>query len=80
MKVVIALVVALCMGCASSSGSIDIEAGISTPIFPDPIGEDGTPIVTLEGDIVSMPLWYWEEVARYAIEADSAFKAIRGDK
>lgn len=45
-----------------------------TPKFPDPVDENGNFIVTLEGDSVSMPLWYWLKITSYAIDVDAYCK------
>lgn len=37
--------------------------------FPNPI-VDGEPVVTFDGETVSMPLWYWLAITEYVIEVE----------
>ena len=40
------------------------------PQFPDPYDTEGNLIVTYDvnTDKVSMPLWYWKKIVRYAVD------------
>ena len=40
------------------------------PEFPQPYDTEGNLIVTYDvtTDIVSMPLWYWKKIVRYAVD------------
>jgi hypothetical protein len=38
------------------------------PEFPDPVGEDGSAVPALEGDRVTVPLWYWLKITEYVVD------------
>lgn len=40
------------------------------PQFPEPYDTEGNLIVSYDvtTDIVSMPLWYWKKIVRYAVD------------
>lgn len=67
------------INCATSqkkenSGTVDIYI----PSFPDPADKDGKPVVRLNqmGDSVIVPLWYWNEIVRYASDVEAAAQAL----
>jgi hypothetical protein len=39
-------------------------------LFPDPVGPDGAAVPVLEGDRVTVPLWYWLKIAEYAADVE----------
>lgn len=39
--------------------------------FPRPYDEDGNAVVMLDGDTVSMPLWYWLKITDYVIDTEA---------
>lgn len=49
--------------------AIQIEA-----VFPSPYDENGSQIVTLEGDTVKMPLWYWLKITEFAVDVETNLK------
>lgn len=42
------------------------ELNLNFPEFPDPYNEEGIPIVSIEDNVVSMPLYYWLNIVDYA--------------
>lgn len=40
-------------------------------VFPSPFDQNGNAIVKLEGDTVTMPLWYWLKITEYVIDVES---------
>lgn len=51
---------------AQEQKTIQIEAQ-----FPNPFDQNGNAIVKLEGDTVTMPLWYWLKITEYVIDVES---------
>lgn len=39
--------------------------------FPSPYDENGNAIVTINNDVVSMPLWYWLKITEYVIDVET---------
>lgn len=39
--------------------------------FPNPYDENGSAIVSLDGETVSMPLWYWLKITEYVIDVET---------
>lgn len=39
--------------------------------FPNPYDENGNAIVTINGEVVSMPLWYWLKITEYVIDVET---------
>lgn len=39
--------------------------------FPNPYDENGNAIVSLDGETVSMPLWYWLKITEYVIDVET---------
>ena len=39
--------------------------------FPNPFDENGNAIVSLNGETVSMPLWYWIKITEYVIDVET---------
>lgn len=50
------------------------------PSFPSPM-KDGQAVVILniEDNIVSMPYWYWQSIATYAIDTEAAIERLKID-
>jgi hypothetical protein len=69
------LILVLLSGCCTTSPSPDpIYVEVSTPLvltfptFPDPIDKAGNVLVTETGGVVSMPVWYFTEIADFALD------------
>lgn len=56
----------LVTSCASAPKTVVVHdvPDVEFPVFPDPDP------VTLDGDIVSMPLWYFTKIAEYKADVD----------
>lgn len=39
--------------------------------FPSPFDENGNAIVSLDGETVTMPLWYWLKITEYVIDVET---------
>jgi hypothetical protein len=48
------------------------DPALEFPLFPDPIGADGKAVPVLEGEEVTLPLWYWKRIAEYAVDMERA--------
>jgi hypothetical protein len=48
------------------------DPALEFPGFPDPFGADGEAIPVLEGEAVTVPLWYWRKIAEYAADVEKA--------
>ena len=47
-----------------------VDLRLSFPVFPDPVGVEGTVIPVREGELVKIPLWYWIKITEYVIEVE----------
>ena len=54
----------------TSCQSSNINPKSEVPQFPEPYNTEGNLIVTYDvnTDKVSMPLWYWKKIVRYAVD------------
>ena len=50
-----------------------VEYPIELPTVPDPY-VDGVAVVILEGETVSMPIWYYKKIVRYFIDTQALAK------
>jgi len=56
------------------------------PYFPSPLDADGKPIPALDGQSVTVPLWYWIKITEYVVDVEKvreiyeAWKKIYFDK
>ena len=53
-----------------SCQSLEIESEKNIPEFPQPYNDKGVLVVEYISDIdkVTMPLWYWKKIVRFAID------------
>ncbi len=57
--------------CASTNTVVVHDVpDVNFPVFPDPDP------VTLDGDTVSMPLWYYQKIAEYKADVDAIEKTF----
>ena len=47
-----------------------VDPALSFPYFPDPFDADGKPIPALDGQNVTVPLWYWIKITEYAVDVE----------
>jgi hypothetical protein len=73
------LILVIVSTCSTTPPRIEtIDPGLSFPVFPDPIGEDGKAIPVLDGETVKVPLWYWSKIAEYMVEVEKAREIYEG--
>ena len=48
------------------------DPALEFPGFPDPLGEDGKAVPVLEGEAVTVPLWYWKKITEYVVDVEKA--------
>ena len=61
----------LSVSCASTKTVVVHDVpDVTFPTFPDPDP------VTLDGDVVSMPLWYFTKIAEYKADVDAIQKTF----
>jgi len=47
-----------------------VDPALPFPYFPDPLDADGKPIPVLDGQNVTVPLWYWIKITEYAVDVE----------
>lgn len=68
------LISAIPLTCCASTRKAENPAGKPVQIqtaFPSPYDENGNAVVSLDGDTVSMPLWYWLKITDYVIDTEA---------
>jgi hypothetical protein len=76
------LILIILSGCstAPAAGARPPDPGLEFPRFPDPFGADGEAIPVLEGEEVTLPLWYWKKITEYVVDVEKVreqYKAWR---
>ena len=65
--VAVGLILTLLLLSCTTTKQPEIKTAV---VFPDPVQSDGTCVVKYDAstDTVSMPLWYWKKIVRYAVD------------
>ena len=65
--VAVSLILTLLLISCTTTKQPEIKTAV---VFPDPVQSDGTCVVKYDAstDTVSMPLWYWKKIVRYAVD------------
>jgi hypothetical protein len=65
------LILTILSTCSTAPAKTEVvDPRLSFPDFPDPLDAQGKPIPTLNGETVTIPLWYWIQITDYVIEVE----------
>jgi len=57
--------------CYTAPARIDaVDPALAFPRFPNPLDAEGNAIPVLDGENVTVPLWYWKKITEYVIDVE----------